>query len=118
MRVAPDIILSPKEKKTLKRLSQSNTVSVRLARRANIVLLAAAGLDNHAIAAALSIGRVQVGRWRRRYVLGGLAAIERDRPRGGRKPTVDSARIVELTTQTTPPAATHWSCRHISYTGF
>mgnify|MGYP000751812039 CR=1 FL=1 len=111
MRVAPIITLSADEKKTLEKLARSNTASVRLARRAKIVLLAAAGLDNHAIAAQLNTGRVQVGRWRTRYAAGGLAAIEQDLPRGGRKPAVDHRRIIELTTQSTPPNATHWSTR-------
>lgn len=61
MRVAPKIILTTEEEKTLARLSRSNTASVRMARRAQIVLLAAAGLDNKEIAAKLNIGRIQVG---------------------------------------------------------
>jgi len=114
MRVAPKIMLTTEEEKTLTRLSRSNTASVRLARRAQIVLLAAAGLDNKAIAAELGIGRVQVGRWRERYAESGLASIERDLPRSGRKPVVDAAEIVRLTTQTTPKAATHWSTRTLA----
>ncbi len=46
MRVAPRIELTQGEEAELKRLAQSNTVSVRLARRARIVLLAAAGYTN------------------------------------------------------------------------
>jgi len=114
MRVAPDIVLSAEEQKTLERLARSNTTSVRLARRANIILLAAAGLDNHSIAAQLNTGRVQVGRWRQRYAEGGLAAIEKDLPRGGRKKSVDHERIIELTTQTKPENATHWSTRRMA----
>ena len=76
------------------RLARSKTVSVRLARRAQIVLGAADGLDNETIAAQVGVGRVQVGRWRTRYAAGGLAAIERDLPRGGRPVTVDAAQIV------------------------
>ncbi len=79
-----------------------------------MVLLAAVGLDNAAIATELKVGRVQVGRWRERYVQGGLAAIESDRPRGGRSPRVDAAEIVWLTTQTTPTAATHWITRTLA----
>ncbi len=56
MRVAPIITLSAKERKTLEKLAHSNTTSVRLAHRAKIVLLAAASLDNHAIAAQLNTG--------------------------------------------------------------
>lgn len=114
MRVAPDIVLSAEEQKTLERLARSNTTSVRLARRANIILLAAAGLDNQSIAAKLNTGRVQVGRWRQRFAEGGLAAIEKDLPRGGRKKSVDHERIIELTTQTKPENATHWSTRRMA----
>ena len=111
MRVAPAIVLSDQERAKLTRLAKSKTASVRLARRAQMMVLAAAGKDNEAIAEALGIGRVQVGRWRARYAKGGLAAIERDLPRGGRPPKVDAAQIVRLTTQTLPEAATHWSTR-------
>ncbi|MFW7342317.1 IS630 family transposase [Pollutimonas sp. H1-120] len=114
MRIAPTLTLSPDEEKTLTQLARSNTTSVRLARRAQIVLLAWAELDNMAIADQLGVGRIQVGRWRERYAQGGLAAIERDLPRGGRKPQADSAQIVRLTTQTTPKAATHWSTRTLA----
>lgn len=114
MRVAPEIELGPEEKQRLTQLSNSNTAAVREARRAAIVLLAAGGKTNHAIADALNIGRVQVGRWRARYAQGGIAAIRRDRPRGGRPKTVDASEIVRLTTQTTPPDATHWSSRTLA----
>jgi hypothetical protein len=40
-----------------------------------------------------------------------LAGIERDRPRGAPPAKVDAARLVELTTQSQPAAATHWSTR-------
>jgi transposase len=76
--------------------------------------MAAAGQTNREIAAELKIGRIQVGRWRERYVEGGLAAIERDLRRSGRKPQVDAAEIVRRTTQTLPVAATHWSTRTLA----
>ena len=68
-------------------------------------------MHNDVIAEEVGVGRVQVGRWRRRYAEGGLAAIEKDLPRGGRPPKVDAAKIVRLTTQTLPKSATHWSTR-------
>jgi transposase len=98
----------------LVKLAHSNTTEVRLARRASIVLLAADGLDNHKIGEILGIGRIQAGRWRERYAVGGLKAIEQDLPRGGRKPKVDPAEIVRLTTQTKPEAATQWSTRTLA----
>jgi transposase len=116
MRVAPTIVLNEEARKKLTQLAKSRTASVRMARRAQIVLLAATGKHNDAIARELEIGRVQVGRWRERYAEGGLAAIERDLPRGGRPCKADTAEIVRLTTRTLPEAATHWSTRTLAAT--
>ncbi len=114
MRAAPMIVLTEAERKKLTQLAKSRTTSVRLARRAQIVLRAAMGAHNDAIAQELKIGRVQVGRWRERYAEGGLAAITQDLPRGGRPPKVDAAEVVRLTTQTRPEGATHWSTRRLA----
>lgn len=114
MRVASEIEMSEVERERLVKLAQSDTVEVRLARRAGIVVLAADGLNNHEIGELLGIDRIQVGRWRERYAVGGMTAIERDLPRGGRKPTADVGEIVRLTTQHTPPAATQWSTRSLA----
>jgi len=46
----------------LPRLARSKRTSVRVAQRAQIVLLAAQGLQNKDIAEQLGIGRVQVAR--------------------------------------------------------
>ncbi len=111
MRVAPTIELSQEDEAELVRLAHSRLSSVRLAERARIVLLAAQGLQNLQIAQQLGIDRITAGRWRRRYIESGLAGIERDLPRGAPPVKVDVAKLVELTTQTTPAAATHWSTR-------
>jgi transposase len=114
MRVASEIKLSAEERGKLLKLAHSNTASVRLARRAGIVLLAADGFENKIIGEMIGVGRVQVATWRTRYAEGGLAAIERDLPRGGRPRTVSAAKIVHLTTQMKPEAATQWSTRSLA----
>jgi transposase len=111
VRVATRIVLSNEEREKLRALVRSRRTSVRLAQRARIVLLAAEGAQNKDIARELSVGRVQVSRWRERYAEAGLAGIERDLPRGAPPVKVDVARLVELTTQGKPEAATHWSTR-------
>lgn len=111
MRVAPEIVLTDAERAELTKLVRSKLTSVRLVQRARIVLLAAQGLQNKGIAAQLDIGRVQVARWRERYAELRLAGIERDLPRGAPPVKVDVARLVELTTQSKPAVATHWSTR-------
>ena len=111
LRVAPTIVLTHEQQSELTALTRSKRTSVRLTQRAQIVLLAAQGLQNKDIAEQLGIGRVQVARWRERYLELGLQGIERDLPRGAPAVKVDVAKLVELTTQTTPEAATHWSTR-------
>ena len=114
MRVAPAIELTDEQIGELTRLTRSRLTSVRLAQRAQIVLLAAQGLQNKDIAEQLAIGRVQVARWRKRYLESGLQGIERDLPRGAPAVKVDVAKLVKLTTQSTPEAATHWSTRKMA----
>ena len=111
MRVAAEIVLTGEEKAELSSLVRSRLTSVRLAQRARIVLLAAEGMRNKDIAVELGVGRIQVARWRERYARSRLAGIERDLPRGAPPVKVDVARLVELTTQSKPKAATHWSTR-------
>jgi len=111
MRVATRIELTNEEQAELTKVVRSKLTSVRLAMRARIVLLAAQGLQNMEIAAKVGVGRVQVSRWRERYAQSRLAGIERDLPRGAPPVKVDVARLVELTTDGKPKAATHWSTR-------
>lgn len=54
---------------------------------------------------------MQVSRCRDRYTQAGLADIERTLARGAPPATTEVARLVELTTQAKPGAATHWSTR-------
>ena len=104
MRVAPEIVLTEEARVELTKLSQSRLTSVRLAQRAQIVLLAANGTQNREIAKEMGVGRIQVARWRGRYAEMRLAGIERDLPRGAPPKKVDVARLVEVTTQSKPEA--------------
>lgn len=108
------INLSEEQRMELERRVRSQTLDARSVRRARIVLLAADGVGNHEIARRLEISRNQVIAWRGRFAKGGIAAIESDLPRSGRKPTIDAAEIVRVTTQTTPEGATHWSTRRLA----
>ena len=55
-------------------------------------------MQNKDIALALGAGRIQVSRWRERYLESGVEGIERDLPRGAPPVKADMARLVELTT--------------------
>jgi len=108
------INLTDEMRSELERRVRSQTLDARSVRRARIVLLAADGVGNHEIARRLEISRGQVISWRGRFAQGGVAAIESDLPRSGRKTTIDAAEIVRVTTQTTPEGATHWSTRKLA----
>lgn len=112
MRIAQKIELNSSEKAKLKKLSNSRRVSVRLAERAKIVLLAAAGKENLEIGKALGITRQKSGRWRLRYFEMGLAGIEKDAPRPGRYPkfsNTEREEVIRKTLHEKPNNATHWS---------
>ncbi len=117
MRVACTITLTDTERQQLERWARGRCTPVRLAQRAQMVLLAAEGQQNQEIAAEIGVGRVTVARWRNRFATQRLAGIEKDAPRGGRQPTKRSqvaSVIVERTTKTTPANATQWSTRSLA----
>ena len=112
MKRATTIVLSDSEREQLKRLRCGRRVSVRLAERSAIVLHAADGLENQQIAEVMGISRFKAGRWRDRYAACGLAGIEKDAPRPGRKRRIDEKRraaVVRKTLDELPEGQTHWS---------
>ena len=114
MRTACLITVTDEQRRVLRAWSRGRRVAVRLQLRARIVLLAAEGRQNKQIAETLGADVTVVGRWRRRFASQGLAGIQKDRPRGGRKPIARdavTAKIIALTTQQTPINATPWSTR-------
>jgi transposase len=85
--------------------------------RARIVLGAAEGRPNQAIADELGLHRDTVALWRRRFLQGRVAGVEQDAPGRGRKATKRrhwAKTIVKVTLETTPPHATHWTQRTLA----
>jgi len=118
MRVAPPILLTDEQRRELTVAAASRTASVRFAQRATMILLAADGKQDKEIAAQVGVRRQAVARWRRRFLDGGVGAIAKDAPRGGRSRSARTdakvRAIIQRTTQTTPPQATHWSTRSMA----
>ena len=108
------IEVSEKQRVMLESMVRSQTIDVRVARRARIVLRAGEGMGDREIARELGIGRIQAARWRGRFAAGGVEALQADLPRSGRKPRIDAAEIVRVTTQMKPEGATHWSTRKLA----
>ena len=112
MRKATPIALEDSERQQLEQIKRGRRVTVRLAERAAIVLHAADGLENQEIAAMMNISRQKASRWRQRYAEYGMAGIERDAPRPGRKRRISErqrAAVVRKTLHETPEGQTHWS---------
>ena len=99
-RPAPALGLRDGDREELTRWTRSSSIRAGLAQRARIVLLAADGVSNTAIAVRLGVSRPTVIGWRDRYAARGLAGLE-DEPRSGRPRTIDYRRIVTATL--TPP---------------
>jgi transposase len=117
MRVAQKVIVTDADRITLQRWARGRSTQVRRMHRARIVLLAADGKENIEIAKVVGVSRQLAGRWRNRFVTRGLAGIERDEPRRGRRPVLRNAiakKIIDATTNTKPLAATHWSTRTLA----
>jgi transposase len=92
------IVLSGQEQAVLAARARSVRGPYRDRLRAAIVLAAAAGHNNTAIAAELGICTDTARKWRRRFAEGGLAGLA-DAPRSGRPPAftaTDRAEVIAL----------------------
>lgn len=107
------IVLSKDERAYLERLVRRRKVSRGEARRAEIVLRAAEGLNNRAISEAVGVARDTVRLWRERFAKHRLDGLD-DEPRCGAPRKIGDDRIEEIITmtlETKPADATHWSTR-------
>ncbi|HXY51088.1 MAG TPA: IS630 family transposase, partial [Terriglobales bacterium] len=85
-----------------------------MVQRAQIILLAADGVQSQEIAERLRVSRPTVQLWRARFLALRAEGLQKDAPRPGRIPSIADdkvAAIVEATLHTHPPNATHWSTR-------
>ena len=106
--------MSPDQQRTLQAWVRGQKTPQGIARRARIALLAADGLSNTQIAQEVGVSRPTVIMWRDRFRQGGPENLTKIAPGRGRPVTYDAERvkqIIEATTQTKPPGATHWSTR-------
>lgn len=106
MNVRYRITLSPEERAQLVAMVQGGKVAVRRLKRAQILLAAASGCRDKAIAAHVSVGTSTVFRTKRRFVEEGLdqALSEEPRPGAERKLAASEEALLIATACTTPPA--------------
>lgn len=107
------IELTGAERCTLESLANRRRTAQGMARRARIVLAAADGKENKAIAQEVGADEKTVGKWRQRFAAERIDGLH-DEPRSGAPRRIGDDEIAEtirLTLETTPPNATHWSLR-------
>ncbi len=111
---SPALAVTPEQCLILEKLIRGRNTPQKLVMRSNIVLSASQGIANNAIADELGTSRPTVLLWRDRFERFGIAGLEKDASRPGRKPKISSKKVkevIEATLHTKPPAATHWSVR-------
>ena len=105
------ITLEDAEREQLEQLLHSGVHATRKVTRARMLLKAAEGWEDQAIAAALSVGRATVERLRQRFVAEGLGALE-ERPRPGTQPQLGekaAARLIAEAWRSAPEGRKRWT---------
>src|SRR4029453_1156789 len=105
------VALSDDAREQIEHLLHSGTHATRTVTRARMFLKAAAGWEESAMAAALSVRRAPVDRTRQRFVEEGLAALE-ERPRPGIQPkraAQAAARLLAAACRAAPAGRQRWT---------
>jgi putative transposase len=110
------LTLTASERDELVSITRSRSMLQALATRARIILLAADGQSNTAIAGKLGLSRPTVGDWRQRYVTQRIQGLyDEPRPGGPRSIRDDEvAALIRKTLKTRPKNGTHWTCRSLA----
>ena len=112
-RLLQPLTLTDDEREKLEAWVRRPKTSQRLALRSRIVLAAAAGEANTAVARRLRVTMPTVGKWRARFLADRLEGLV-DEPRPGAPRTITDADVEAVVTKTLesrPDDATHWSTR-------
>ncbi len=117
---AERITLTGSQRRELARLVRAGRTERRLVQRATIVLRAAEGLSNAAIAAALRIGVDTARKWRGRWLAAPGVESLGDAKRSGRPPRFTPVQVARVkAVACTPPAhcelpLARWSCPELA----
>jgi len=110
----PASSLSDSDEQQLQQWASAFGTPQQVVLRCRIVLAAASGQSDNAIAAELAVNRHTVRLWRERLAEQGLPSLWEIAPGRGRKPSYDPEKIQEIidtTLQSKPKGQTQWSCR-------
>ena len=115
-RQAITIELTGEERMLLDRVLKARTATQREVLRARIVLMAATGKENQAIAQEIGLSNRSVAVWRNRFARERIMGLtNRPKKRTPIKYTAeDRRRVVEMACTGSPEAETHWSVRTLA----
>src|SRR5438093_1999244 len=111
-----ELRLTAEDRATLERWTTRRKTAHGLAVRAEIVLRCSDGCSNSQVARELRLTNTTVGKWRSRFVAGGVAALL-DEPRSGAPRRISDDQVetvIVKTLESTPRDATHWSVRSMA----
>ena len=111
------LVLSDPDRRELERWVSAFGTPQQVVLRSQIVVAAAEGQTDQAIARALKINRKTVVLWRERFAQVGVDSLWEVASGRGRKPRYAAAKIqgiVQATLRSKPAGMTHWSCRTLA----
>ena len=114
--VARSIEMDGDTRRQVEAFAHSRSLPHALVVRAKLILMACDGMKSIDIAKKVGLSRESVGKWRTRFIRGGLHGLY-DELRPGRPRQIEEERIAALITKTlhsTPRGQTQWSCRTMS----
>ena len=110
------LMITQSERSQLRSIVRSRSLPHSLVRRAQIVLLSAAGAANREVARRCGVSAPVVSLWRQRYQQRGIAGLHAElrpgRPRSHSDEQV--AGLLRKVRHSKPAVATHWSVRSVA----
>ena len=113
-RLTPPLVVSEDQERQIEQWLTALGTPQQVALRCRIILAAARGESESAIASNLRVNRKTVRLWRERFSREGVNGFWEIAPGRGRKATYGPERIkavIDATLQSKPKGHTHWSCR-------
>src|SRR5437867_3238642 len=110
------LVLADEERLQLNAVAKSRSLPHGLVMRARLVLLAAEGMANKAIADKLDLSQQSASMWRQRFLKQGLRGLH-DELRPGRPRSVSDEKVAQLVRKTLasqPKDGTHWTVRSMA----
>lgn len=116
-RISAPVVLTEAERVRLEQWIRAGSTPQQVVLRSRVIVAAADGQSDKAIAATLEVRRETAALWRHRVRAQGIGCVWEIAPGRGRKSRYAPTSVsqwVDATLQTKPPGTTHWSTRSLA----